>query len=128
MLEYVSQPDLVIGEIHRVLKPGGVLLLSVPGVCPTDAEEECWRVLPAGLRFLLASFTRVEVAAEGSSVAGFFSTVNRCLDIFMRYPALRYLYRRSLAPSLNLAGAVLDAVGTRRNQQFVANYSVRAEK
>jgi SAM-dependent methyltransferase len=128
VLEYVAQPSLAFGEIHRVLRPGGALLLSVPSACPMDAAEECWRFLPAGLRHLLAGFTRVEVVAEGSSVAGFFRTVNTCLDIFVRYPGARYVYRRTLAPLLNLVGALMEKFSGGRNEQFAVNYSVRAEK
>src|SRR5712691_11285496 len=93
VLEYVAQLSLVISEIRRVLRPGGTFLLSVPSACPMDAAEECWRFLPHGLRHLLSGFTRVEVVAEGSSVAGFFRTVNTCFDIFVRYPAARVAYR-----------------------------------
>jgi SAM-dependent methyltransferase len=128
VLQYVAQPSLVLGEIHRVLRPGGALLLSVPSACPMDAREECWRFLPSGLRHLLAGFTRVDVVAEGSSVAGLFRTVNTCLDICVRYPAARSLYRRSLAPLVNLGGALMEELAGRRNQQFVVNYSVLAEK
>jgi ubiquinone/menaquinone biosynthesis C-methylase UbiE len=128
MLEYVAEPSLVIAEMRRVLKPGGVLLLSVPSACPTDATEECWRFLPQGLRHLLADFTRVEVKAEGSSVAGFFRTVNTCFDIFVRYPAARSVYRYSVAPLLNLGGALAEVLGGLRNEQFAVNYSVLAEK
>jgi SAM-dependent methyltransferase len=128
VLEYVAQPSLVFGEIYRVLRPGGALLLSVPSACPIDAEGECWRFLPAGLRHLLAGFTRVEVVAEGSSVAGFFRTVNACLDIFVRYPAARSVYRSSLAPLVNLLGALMEKLSGFRNEQFAVNYSVLAEK
>jgi ubiquinone/menaquinone biosynthesis C-methylase UbiE len=128
MLEYIAQPSLVVDEIHRVLRPGGALLLSVPSACATDAEEECWRFLPQGLRHLLAGFSRVEVMNEGSSVAGLFRTVNVCFDIFMRYSAARYLYRHSLCLFVNLAGALLEKLSGHRNEQFAVNYSVRAEK
>jgi SAM-dependent methyltransferase len=128
VLEYIAEPSLVFGEIHRVLRPGGALLLSVPSACPLDAAEECWRFLPAGLRHLLAGFTRVEVVAEGSSVSGFFRTVNTCLDIFVRYPAARYVYRHTLAPLLNVVGALMEKLSGRRNEQFAVNYSVLAEK
>lgn len=128
MLEYVPEPAAVVDEIRRVLKPGGRLLLSVPSACPMDAVEECWRFLPEGLRHLLAGFARVEIVAEGGSVAGFLRTANACLDIFVRYPAARYVYRRSLAPLLNLAGAAWEKTVGRRNQQFAVNYSVLAVK
>ncbi|MGA8764867.1 MAG: methyltransferase domain-containing protein [Candidatus Sulfotelmatobacter sp.] len=128
MLEYVAQPSRLVAEVYRVLKPGGKFILSVPSACPMDAEEECWRFLPAGLRHLLAAFRRVEIVAEGGSVVGFFRTVNLCCDIFVRYPAARWLYRHSFCPLVNLAGAFLDGLSGRRNEQFAVNYSVLAEK
>lgn len=126
-LEYVPQPSLLIAEIHRVLKPGGKLWLSTTSAAP-DVGQERWRLLPAGLRSLLANFQRVEIVAEGSSVAGLFRTVNTCFDIFVRYPVVRSLYRHSFCPMLNLAGALAEKLSGGRNEQFVANYSVLAEK
>ncbi|MGA7218859.1 MAG: methyltransferase domain-containing protein [Candidatus Sulfotelmatobacter sp.] len=128
MLQYAADPSLVVAEIHRVLKPGGVLLLSVPCACLADAEEECWRFLPQALRHLLSAFAGVEISAEGSSVTGFFRTVNTCLEIFPRYPAARFLYRYSFAPALNLAGVLAEKISRSGNEQFVVNYSVLAKK
>jgi len=128
VLEYVADPSSVLSEIYRVLKPGGVLLLSVPSACPMDADHECWRFLPAGLRHLLSAFARVEVVAEGTSVAGFARTINACLDIFVRFPAARYIYRRSLAPLFNLGGALMEKTLSSHNEQFAVNYSVLAVK
>jgi SAM-dependent methyltransferase len=128
VLEYVAQPPLIFAEIHRVLRPGGSLLLSVPSACVGDSESECWRFLPAGVRHLLAGFSCVQIVAEGSSVAGFFRTVNTCLDMFVRTPAARSVYRHSFCPLLNLTGAVAEKLSGRRNQQFAVNYSVLAEK
>jgi SAM-dependent methyltransferase len=127
MLEYVAQPRSVVDEIYRVLKPGGKFLLSVPSAAP-DAGEESWRMLPTGLRSILSGFQKVEVVAEGSSVLGFFRTVNVCLDMFARYPAARSFYRHSMAPLLNLTGALAEKISSSRNQQFTVNYSVLAEK
>jgi SAM-dependent methyltransferase len=126
-LEYTSQPSLVLAEIYRVLKPGGTLLLSVPSAAP-EAGEESWRFLPTGLRNLLAAFRVVTIVAEGGSVAGLVRTANVCFDIFVRYPAARFIYRRTVCPAVNLAGALLDKLSRRRNQQFAVNYSVLAEK
>jgi SAM-dependent methyltransferase len=128
VLEYVAQPARLVDEIHRVLKPAGVLLLSAPSACLQDGGEECWRFLPAGLRRLFGKFARVQIAAEGSSVAGFFRTMNACLEVFARYPLMRAWYRHTLCPVMNLAGAFFEKISGQRNQQFTANYSVLAEK
>jgi SAM-dependent methyltransferase len=128
VLQYVAQPSCVFAEIHRVLRPGGALLLSVPSASLVDAEEECWRFLPAGLRLLSAGFLRVQVVAEGSSVVGLFRTLNCCLDKFVRYPMVRSIYRCSISPLINLTGALAEKLAGRRNEQFAVNYSVLAEK
>ena len=128
VLEYIFDPAAVIAEVHRVLKPSGYFILSVPSVWPRDADEEYWRFLPAGLRRLLSAFGDVEVVAEGSSITGFFRTTNACIDIFVRYPALRWLFRRALCPLINLSGALLESIAGSDNDQFAANFSVRARR
>ena len=128
VLQYIAEPSLVFAEIRRVLKPGGALLLSVPSAGLIDGVEERWRFLPAGLRYLLADFAMVEVVAEGSSALGFFRTLNICLDLFARFPAARFIYRHSLAPLVNLSGALAEKISGGRNQQFAVNYSVLAKK
>jgi SAM-dependent methyltransferase len=128
VLQYVPQPGMVVQEAARVLKPGGYLFLSVPSACPSDASEECWRFLPAGLRYLLAPFRRVEVIPEGQSVAGFFRTTNACLNIFVRYPSMRILFRCTACPVINLLGELLERISGSSNEQFAVNYSVMAQK
>jgi SAM-dependent methyltransferase len=128
VLQYASEPGAVIAEIYRVLKPGGYLLLSVPAVFPRDADEECWRFLPAGIRQLLGAFGQVKVAPEGGSIAGFFRTTNACLNVFVRYPALRSAFHWILCPVLNLCGALLEKISGSGNDQFAANYSAWAQK
>jgi len=128
VLEYVAEPALVIGEIRRVLKPGGHLVLSVPSVAPQDSEHECWRFLPASLSQLLAEFFNVEIVPEGGSVVGLFRSINACMNIFCRYPAIRSIFRYTMFPFVNLCGAFLDSISSSRNEQFTANYSAFAKK
>jgi SAM-dependent methyltransferase len=55
VLEHVFNPDQFLGEIRRVLRPGGKLLLTVPFVW--DEHEQPWdyaRYSSFGLRALLA--------------------------------------------------------------------------
>jgi SAM-dependent methyltransferase len=128
VLEYVPEPGTVIAEIHRVLKPGGCLLLSVPAVYPCDSDHDTWRFLPAALCKLLVAFGNSEIVSEGGSVVGFFRTVNVCLNIFVRYPMLRSLFEWTLCPLVNLSGELLARIAGSDNDQFAPNYSAWARK
>ena len=57
-LQYASDPALVIGEIYRILKPGGLLLLSVPATAIRDAHEEAWRFFPDFSRQIVVPVSR----------------------------------------------------------------------
>ena len=128
MVEYANDPQRVIDEIHRVLKPGGFLLLSVPSVYPQDSVNDRWRFLPGALTILLAGFSKIEIAPEGSSVVGFVRTVNVCLLRSAAAIRLAPLVQYSLVPLLNLFGLGLEAMIATGDNSFAANFSVLAEK
>jgi SAM-dependent methyltransferase len=128
VLQYVPDPSAVIIEIHRLLKPGGCLLLSAPASYLQDGGEERWRFLPAALRQLLSGFSQCEIVPEGGSIVGFFRTINICVDVFVRYPTLRSIFRWTLCPLVNLSGEVLERIAGSDNHQFTPNYSAWAQK
>ena len=128
VLEYIPRPETVIAELHRVLKPGGSLLLSAPAVFPRDSDDDTWRFLPKGLRILLSSFDELEIVPEGSSIAGFFRTACVCLQMFLKPRLLQSISRFTFVPVLNLTGYFLESILAISNDQFTANYSVLARK
>jgi len=128
VLEYIADPRAAITEMHRCLKPGGFLLLSVPAVFPRDAEEEYWRFLPGAVRHLLADFSRVELAPEGNSLVGFLRTVNVCAAAFARPPVLARLLSFTLVPLLNVLGSAAEILLPSENDRFTANFSAFAQK
>jgi SAM-dependent methyltransferase len=69
VLEHVEDADRSIVELGRVLKPGGLLLGSVPHVSPVHLEDHDYRrYTDLGLRQLLEKhgFTKIEVDTSGA--------------------------------------------------------------
>jgi SAM-dependent methyltransferase len=70
-LQYVFDLADAVAHIHRLLRPGGVLLLSVPGISqisPYDRDRwgEHWRFTPQSVqRLLAAAFGADAVAVHG---------------------------------------------------------------
>jgi len=115
-------------EIYRVLKPGGISLLSFAAFYPRAVDEEHWRFLPAGLRHILRPFGRVEIIPEGSTISGFFRSIAVCFSIFAKYPFLRMVVGLTAVPVLNAAALTLEALAKTSNDQATGNYSVLAQK
>lgn len=65
VLEYVATPEKAIAEIYRVLKPGGMLVLSVPFMF--KAHEDKLRYTDLHLRDLMVGFALKEFYAVGGS-------------------------------------------------------------
>ena len=71
VLEYVWTPASALAEIHRVLKPGGALVLSTPFLHRVDAADDYWRFTEPALRRLLheSGFEVVQCRAQGGAFA-----------------------------------------------------------
>jgi SAM-dependent methyltransferase len=82
LFEHLQFPDALVSEIRRVLRPGGVLVGSVPnafrvqsrlrflrGRPPEDDPTHLRMFSPAAMRELLRSFDRVELSYVGGRYA-----------------------------------------------------------
>lgn len=69
-LQYVADPRAAVANLHDALRPGGVLLITVPVIAKIDghaADVDRWRVTPVGLRDLLAAWCpTAEVSVESA--------------------------------------------------------------
>ena len=71
VLEHVLQPKEVVQQARNLLKPGGVLLVTVPYFYPIHSNAQThdyWRISPDALRYLiteLAGFSQVDIHSYG---------------------------------------------------------------
>ncbi len=65
-LEHVADPLRAVAEMHRVLRPGGVLAISSLMFFPIHAHPwDYWRFTPEGFELLLQPFESRLVVAQG---------------------------------------------------------------
>jgi len=72
-LQYVSDPAAAIGHAHRMLRPGGVLLATVPSIIRSEQDRtDRWRFTELSCQELFGgSFgeDRIAVSADGNILA-----------------------------------------------------------
>lgn len=70
VLHVVRDPPRMIAELHRILAPGGVLLIAAPQLSMAGPEfHELWRFTQNGVRHLLAPhFPEAIVESYGNSL------------------------------------------------------------
>lgn len=128
VFEYFPDPAKAAAEIRRVLRPGGHLIMSVASVYPRVVDQEHWRYLPAGLRFVLSPFSKVEIVPEVASVGGFFRATAASLSIMAKYSFVRQIVHHTAVPLLNLMGLAFDRPGISTNDQIAGNFCALAQK
>ena len=68
VLEHLHTPSQAIAEFNRILKPGGLLLLSTRFIFPiNDAPGDYYRFTKYGLQYLLREFAIEELKSETST-------------------------------------------------------------
>jgi SAM-dependent methyltransferase len=67
VLEHTLDPFGAVKEIYRILKPGGILVMTTPlNFRIHNPLPDCWRFTEHGLRQLLKDFKSVEIIENGT--------------------------------------------------------------
>ena len=67
VLEHVHSPHKAISEIYRVLKPGGILVFSVPFIFPIhDRPYDYFRYTKYGIEMLLRDYSQLYIFERNS--------------------------------------------------------------
>lgn len=112
VLEHVFTPNQFLGEIRRVLKPGGVLLLTVPFVWDEHEQPRDYaRYSSFGLKSLLEKngFEVVSQRKISADVRVLFQLINAYLykTLWTRWPVVNLLICATVMAPFNILGMLL---------------------
>lgn len=123
VLEHLPNPAACVNETYRLLKPGGVLIISVPFLYPVHADPHDYcRLTDEAIRRLCHSFNSVQVLRMG----GYLGTVGMFMELgaaaITGWRPLRGALKRLAVGSARILYA-LDVRGTWVQHPLLAGFT-----
>jgi len=122
LLEHVTNPQKVIDEIYRVLKPNGVCILTTHMATVLHGlPHDYFRFTKYGLKFMFKKFKNVKVKENGGALLSIFQLI--CWGLYEKLPKF---IATPIIVILNIIGKNLDKIFY--DSRFTINYLVFAKK
>ncbi len=122
VLEHIENPQKAIKEIHRVLKKGGICLLTTHMAAPLHGEpHDYYRFTKYALKKIFQDFEKVEIKPQGGALLSIFQLI-----VWGISEKLPKFVAKPLIFSLNFVGKKLDKI--LYSEVFTINYCVLAKK
>jgi SAM-dependent methyltransferase len=129
VLEHLEEPERAIAECHRLLKPGGIAIYSMPFIWHLHEEpRDFYRYTKYGLAHLFekAGFEVVEIKA----LSGFFTTFGTLLAYYVMRLNRGVLRWTGLVPfmafAFQLAAWALDSIS--RDERYTWMYMIAVRR
>ncbi len=110
VLEHVKSPEALIAEMHRVLRPNGTLVATVPFSARVHhAPHDYHRFTPYRLTDMFCNFSEVTIQERGDDLS---VIANKLIVVCMRLlkPSVALIWRLPLVLIIGLAAAIGLAV------------------
>jgi SAM-dependent methyltransferase len=122
VLEHINNPQKAIDEIHRVLKPQGICLLTTHMAAPLHGEPyDYFRFTHYGLKKLFEKFSYIEINPNGGASLSIIQLI--VWGISEKLPSF---LSKPLIVLFNIFGKLSDKLFY--NESFTLNYSVFVRK
>jgi SAM-dependent methyltransferase len=84
VLQFIDSPTTALEELHRILKPGGYILATMPSVsridCTSGIQGDFWRFTEASAAILFKNYSEVEITSRGNCRSGIYFLAGAALE------------------------------------------------
>lgn len=86
MMEHLKNPEIVVQEMYRILKPKGILFAYVPFIVPYHAApDDYYRWTQSGIKKLFFPFEALDVFMGGGPTSGFLWVFQEWLSTLLSF-------------------------------------------
>jgi SAM-dependent methyltransferase len=112
VLEHVADPFTCCAEIHRILKPGGLFVFSVPFIFPIHADPyDFGRFTPERIRLMCKDFKSISSKPMGA----WLGTIGLLIELGSREISKQSIWTRQARKLVNGFGSSLIAAEKKKN-------------